>query len=389
MAKLSNLTFTNSAPDWNATGAEPPATLKSNGFQSGYKPPAAFFNWFWTKCSKCISEIHTKINSIVSFLTADDFVLYKDNETITSLSNITSLAVNTTYRNNDYILQFTVAGNAAVFFDLPAAMAAEMRFIKGNAYIVFINGWSFRYNYVNSTWVRIYADVDRNLTYFPRVRRFDTNTCGTLADAYSLYTNYKDNYDIVYFETSGLNAQCGAIGRIDCLLGQLTFSGSEATWVIDTANTTFVLNVNGSLSNYYTKSEAYAKTETYSKTEVDTALESYYTKNEVNGKVLKREHAFLNRTAASAATLREKIVNAQTDEGRLYMSGTDFIEYVDLESTANVEVLDMVNTTGTSAPELTMLSEPSNTYLIQTWHKYDGTVVSRFKIGSGSWSAWA
>lgn len=55
--------FENKAPDWSATGTEPPASLKSGGFQAGYKPPAAYFNWFWTQVSKCIAELQSKLAS--------------------------------------------------------------------------------------------------------------------------------------------------------------------------------------------------------------------------------------------------------------------------------------------------------------------------------------
>ena len=32
------------------------------GFQAGYKPPAAFFNWFWNKTGKCIKELQEKLS---------------------------------------------------------------------------------------------------------------------------------------------------------------------------------------------------------------------------------------------------------------------------------------------------------------------------------------
>lgn len=244
MAKMNNIgSFTNSSPNWNKTGTEPPASMKLKGFKAGYKPPAGFFNWFWTKVSKCITELQSKITSIVSFLSTDDFIFYKNFETsYNSLSSVNDLAKNNTYRNNDYILQLTIANAAAVAFDLPTAMSAEMRFLKGNAYLFFANGWFFKYNYTTNAWVKVYFPNDPQDLSRLRVRRFDTVTCNDLSDAYSLYTSYKDNYDIVYFETSGLNTQEGARGKIDCLLGQLTFSASSKTWRTDDTNNTFVLN---------------------------------------------------------------------------------------------------------------------------------------------------
>lgn len=54
--------FNNKAPDWSAPGVEPPASLKEQGFEAGYKPPASFFNWFWTRVSSCLSELQNKLS---------------------------------------------------------------------------------------------------------------------------------------------------------------------------------------------------------------------------------------------------------------------------------------------------------------------------------------
>lgn len=55
--------FENKVPEWKATGVEPPTELKSKGFESGYKPPAAYFNWFWNRVSACLSELFSKLKS--------------------------------------------------------------------------------------------------------------------------------------------------------------------------------------------------------------------------------------------------------------------------------------------------------------------------------------
>lgn len=44
-------------PQWDAVGTEPPSSLKTSGFTAGYKPPAAYFNWFWHSVSECLSEL--------------------------------------------------------------------------------------------------------------------------------------------------------------------------------------------------------------------------------------------------------------------------------------------------------------------------------------------
>lgn len=49
------------SPGFTAEGVEPPASLKSEGFQKGYKPPAAYFTWFWTRVSRCITELQNKL----------------------------------------------------------------------------------------------------------------------------------------------------------------------------------------------------------------------------------------------------------------------------------------------------------------------------------------
>ena len=51
------MNFTNTPPDWTAEGTEPSSSFKSVGFFAGFKPPAAYFNWFWTKVSKCLQEL--------------------------------------------------------------------------------------------------------------------------------------------------------------------------------------------------------------------------------------------------------------------------------------------------------------------------------------------
>ena len=53
--------FTNTPPDWKAEGVEPTSEMKNTGFTAGYKPPASYFNWFWTKTSKCLAELQEKV----------------------------------------------------------------------------------------------------------------------------------------------------------------------------------------------------------------------------------------------------------------------------------------------------------------------------------------
>lgn len=68
--------FEKTPPTWNAEGSEPPSSLKTSGFQAGYKPPAAYFNWFWNKVSACLTELQTKLSNVDNTADADKFVKY-------------------------------------------------------------------------------------------------------------------------------------------------------------------------------------------------------------------------------------------------------------------------------------------------------------------------
>ena len=60
------MNFEKKVPEWNAAGVEPPASLKKSGFESGYKPPASYFNWFWHGVSAFLTELVTKLSSVFS-----------------------------------------------------------------------------------------------------------------------------------------------------------------------------------------------------------------------------------------------------------------------------------------------------------------------------------
>lgn len=52
--------FKASPPEWKNAGIEPQAQLKADGFQAGYKPPAAYFNWFFHGVFECLKELQGK-----------------------------------------------------------------------------------------------------------------------------------------------------------------------------------------------------------------------------------------------------------------------------------------------------------------------------------------
>lgn len=65
------MSFKNIIPEWKNQGSEPSESLKTNGFQVGYKPPNGIFNWFWSKVSKAITELQTKAVVKGNLLNAD------------------------------------------------------------------------------------------------------------------------------------------------------------------------------------------------------------------------------------------------------------------------------------------------------------------------------
>ncbi|MED1904940.1 hypothetical protein P4V38_03040, partial [Cytobacillus firmus] len=44
-------------PKWDAVGVEPPAVLKTDGWQPGMKPSAQHMNWLFNRIYKCLEEI--------------------------------------------------------------------------------------------------------------------------------------------------------------------------------------------------------------------------------------------------------------------------------------------------------------------------------------------
>lgn len=90
-------------PEWRNPGVDPPEELKSNGFVAGYKPPAAFFNWFFHNAYECFRELQEKATELeerktivlmeqdipVSERRANTFYLrVTDKQTITTVDNI-------------------------------------------------------------------------------------------------------------------------------------------------------------------------------------------------------------------------------------------------------------------------------------------------------------
>lgn len=54
------MNFEEKIPDWDNVGVEPDAQMKKDGFKAGYKPPAAYFNWFFNRISASVKELQEK-----------------------------------------------------------------------------------------------------------------------------------------------------------------------------------------------------------------------------------------------------------------------------------------------------------------------------------------
>lgn len=79
------MSFQEKIPTWNAAGVEPPDTLKNTGFTPGYKPPAAYFNWFLHSVGKCLEELQNMEPSDIGALRTIQSIA--DN---TDLNNLTT-----------------------------------------------------------------------------------------------------------------------------------------------------------------------------------------------------------------------------------------------------------------------------------------------------------
>ncbi len=86
--------FTNKPIKWTNEGTAPSEDLKTNGFQAGYKPPAAVFNNQWHTTGKCIDELQTKLSS------TDD----KKVDKVTGKSLIDENVANAITYNSNYII---------------------------------------------------------------------------------------------------------------------------------------------------------------------------------------------------------------------------------------------------------------------------------------------
>lgn len=66
------MNFEKKVPDWENVGAEPDSELKKGGFKAGYKPPAAYFNWFFNRISESVKELQNSLRALAFKDTVSD-----------------------------------------------------------------------------------------------------------------------------------------------------------------------------------------------------------------------------------------------------------------------------------------------------------------------------
>ena len=56
--------YEDNIPQWGNEGTEPHETVRTEGYKPGYKPPASYFNWFWSHVLKWLNDLRTKLSSL-------------------------------------------------------------------------------------------------------------------------------------------------------------------------------------------------------------------------------------------------------------------------------------------------------------------------------------
>ena len=70
---------------FKAAGLEPTDDIKNNGFQAGYKPPAAYFNWFLTGVTQRLDELRDYCNKVIVYKSTSELGLDKASVTMDTL----------------------------------------------------------------------------------------------------------------------------------------------------------------------------------------------------------------------------------------------------------------------------------------------------------------
>lgn len=84
--------FENKIPEWKNEGTEPTEKLET-GFTATYKPPAAFFNWFWNRVTKCINELQSVVKNISDKISKPNFTTAYQARVVSENDNSVTFAV--------------------------------------------------------------------------------------------------------------------------------------------------------------------------------------------------------------------------------------------------------------------------------------------------------
>lgn len=234
--------------------------------------------------------------------------------------------------------------------------------------IEFIDGSVVSQSYLEEFYYNKTA-VDTQLSKCSKIIELDDCTTAAQVMAYATSNELNNSVNYTYaFHISGDARTEFGITTANAL-ALLTFDGAGVLLAFPFLHRFFHLSYNPERSLYYW-TEKYADIDTSNNGEVATMINARHPKPKL---------AYIGTSIANATVSRNSTVADQLTNktiGRLYISGTDFVEYVDLDSTANAEVISQ--------------TEPTDTCYIQTWHRTDGSIWQRTQIGdSGTPSAWA
>ena len=197
--------ITETVPDWTATGKEPPSSLRSQGFLSGYKPPAAYFNWFWTKVSTLFGELVTVINKIQDYLNDKRFYIRQDIGYISTVGYLISFLNQYAAMDEPVILSFIV--DAWLFSNFGVERYDKGELNCKTKVVTFPNkGITLFYN--GKTFVKVESPIsDRSIstnkidaTLHTAAYCGEIGTIADLSDAIDTNESANDDAVILYFD---------------------------------------------------------------------------------------------------------------------------------------------------------------------------------------------
>lgn len=118
------MSFSNKPMEWNNEGVAPSNSLKQNGFQGGYKPPAPVFNYFFNKTAACIDELQTVVDekeekSFIITVTENNKI-YSADKTFSDINSAYKAGkkLYVEYDGLVYILDFAVEDSSYTFHNI-------------------------------------------------------------------------------------------------------------------------------------------------------------------------------------------------------------------------------------------------------------------------------